>query len=227
MNNTAKLLTLSLVFFFALACEKNTSPDPVNQNPQVSTGNPHLDSVINTTPYEVPSAEEEDALKLMREEEKMARDLYLNAYDDWNVKIFQNIAASEQKHMDAIKALLTKYNLPDPVVNDAVGAFVNPVIDSIYVLLDQQAGVSKIDALKMGAFVEEFDINDLRELKDNTVDNVDITMIFEELERGSRNHLRSYVSNLANQGVTYVPQVLSQSEFDAIINSPHEMGGGM
>lgn len=220
-------VSIGLVLLLTTNCEKNSDPDPVNQNPVVNTGNPHLDSIMNNTPYEVPSAAEEEALKLMREEEKMARDVYLNAYDDWNVKIFQNIASSEQKHMDAIKALLTKYNLPDPVLNDGRGIFLNPVIDSIYTLLDQMAGLSKIDALKVGAFVEEFDINDLRVLKANVVDNVDITIVFDELERGSRNHLRSYYDNLQNQGVTYVPQVLTQAEFDAIVNSPHENGGGM
>jgi hypothetical protein len=182
---------------------------------------------MNNTPYEVPTAAEEEALKLMREEEKMARDLYLNAFDDWNVQIFQNISGSEQRHMDAVKALLTKYSLTDPVLNDGRGLFVNPVIDSIYTLLDQQAGLSKIDALKMGAFVEEFDIKDLRELKEHVVDNIDITLVFDELERGSRNHLRSFYENLQNQGITYVPQVLLQAEFDAIINSPHETGGSM
>lgn len=223
------LISVALVMLVTANCEKNTDPVPipVNQNPVVNTGNPNLDSIMNNTPYEVPTAAEEEALKLMREEEKMARDLYLNAFDDWNVQIFQNISGSEQRHMDAVKALLTKYSLTDPVLNDGRGLFVNPVIDSIYTLLDQQAGLSKIDALKMGAFVEEFDIKDLRELKDHVVDNTDITLVFDELERGSRNHLRSFYENLQNQGITYVPQVLSQAEFDAIINSPHETGGGM
>ena len=218
-------LAVGLVLLLTSNCTKNTTPNPVSNNPVVSTGNPHLDSVMNNTPYEQPSADEEDALKLMREEEKMARDLYLNAYDTWNVKIFQNISSSEQQHMDAIKALLTKYGIADPVLNDGRGIFVNPIIDSIFVLLDQQANLSKIDALKMGAFVEEFDIHDLRVLKANDVDNVDITLVFDDLERGSRNHLRSFISNLSNQGVSYVPQVLTQAEFDAIINSPHETGG--
>ncbi len=214
----------ALVLLLLSNCEKSTTSNPVNQNPVISTGNVHLDSVINNTPYETPSVEEEHALSLMREEEKMARDLYLNAFDKWNVKIFENIASSEQKHMDAIKALITKYNLVDRVLNDVRGVFVNPVIDSIYILLNQQADISKIEALKMGAFVEEFDINDLRVLKATDVDNIDITLIFDELERGSRNHLRSFVSQLEKQGFTYVPQVLTQAEYDAIINSPHEQG---
>lgn len=220
-----RLVPAAAAFLLLVNCEK--ANEPINNpttptTPYVSTGNPHLDSVINSTPYETLSADEIEALTLMREEEKMARDLYINSYVAWNQNIFDNISGSEQKHTDAIAALLLKYNITDPVVDDAVGVFSNAVIDSIYNLLNQQAMVSKIEGLKMGAFVEEFDINDLRVLSDEVVDNVDISLIFAELERGSRNHLRSFVSNLANQGVTYVPSILSQAEFDAIVNSPHE-----
>ena len=44
-------------------------------------------------------------LTYMREEEKVARDVYLYLNEKWNVRIFKNIAASEQTHMDAIKAV--------------------------------------------------------------------------------------------------------------------------
>lgn len=223
---TLKILALVSVLFFGLSCKKGTDPDTPNYLPIVNTGNAHLDSVLNNTPVETISVEEEEALKLMREEEKLARDLYLNAFDQWNLNIFQNISGSEQMHMDAIKGLLIKYNITDPVVNDGRGIFTNALIDSIYLVLNQQQLLSKIDALKMGAFVEEFDIHDLRELKANEVDNIDITLIFNELERGSRNHLRSFYNNLQNQGVTYTPQILTKTEFDDIVNSPHETGGG-
>jgi len=42
---------------------------------------------------------------------------------------------------------------------------------------------------------------------------------------GSRNHLRSFVSTLEKMfNVTYTPQVISQQEYEEIINSPMETG---
>jgi len=48
------------------------------------------------------SDEETEALLYMREEEKLARDVYLNAYERWKQPIFYNISLAEQNHMDAI-----------------------------------------------------------------------------------------------------------------------------
>lgn len=42
--------------------------------------------------------------------------------------------------------------------------------------------------------------------------------------KGSRNHLRAFISQLSGQGVTYTPQYITQEEFDAIIDSPLETG---
>ena len=50
----------------------------------------------------------------MREEEKVARDVYLEFYEIYGNVIFKNIADSEQKHMDAVLALIVGYGLDDP-----------------------------------------------------------------------------------------------------------------
>lgn len=42
-------------------------------------------------------------LTYMREEEKLARDVYLSLYDTWGIPSFSKISASEQTHMAAIK----------------------------------------------------------------------------------------------------------------------------
>ena len=69
-------------------------------------------------------------LTFMREEEKLARDVYLMLADLWGNQIFSNIAASEQKHMDAPKSMLDKYNLPDPVLEE--GEFADPELQHLY-----------------------------------------------------------------------------------------------
>jgi len=45
------------------------------------------------------TAEEETELVYMREEEKLARDVYLTLTDTWQLPIFWNIAGAKQRHM--------------------------------------------------------------------------------------------------------------------------------
>lgn len=42
--------------------------------------------------------------------------------------------------------------------------------------------------------------------------------------KGSRNHLRAFVSQLKSRGIEYVPQYLSPEEYQAIISTPIETG---
>lgn len=73
-----------------------------------------------------------ESLLLMREEEKLARDVYLELYDIWGQQIFTNIAASEQTHTDAVKVLLDTYNIEDPVTDDSRGVFESELIQDLY-----------------------------------------------------------------------------------------------
>lgn len=70
---------------------------------------------------------EKDAILYMREEEKLARDVYEFLYLKWSVNPFGNIRRSEQRHMDRMKTLITSYKLNDPVEknSDIRGVFVN------------------------------------------------------------------------------------------------------
>jgi hypothetical protein len=157
-------------------------------------------------------------LLFMREEEKLARDVYLTLYQTWNqLPIFNNIANSEQIHMDAIKRLLDKYGLSDPTEDMGVGEFQNMDLQVLYLDLIQKGSSSLVDALETGAAIEEIDIIDLKNYLAET-DQWDIQRVYNNLLEGSKNHLRAFVSALAEQGITYEPQYLSQEEFDEIID---------
>ena len=123
-------------------------------------------------------------------------------YEKYNMPIFNNISKSEQAHTNAIKYLLGKYSIPDPVVNDAVGVFSNSELQNLYNTLIQQGSVSDIEALKVGALIEQVDIADLdKGLQD--IDNSDITFVYNNLRKGSVNHLNAFTRNLAYRGYTY------------------------
>lgn len=171
------------------------------------------------------SDQEEHDLLFMREEEKLARDTYLTLYELWGTAVFSNIASSEQMHMNAILRLLNKYDLQDPAAGNEIGEFTNSDLQALYDYLMILGGQSELDGLKVGGIIEETDMRDINAAIDNS-DNEDIDTVYQSLLCGSRNHLRSFAQNIAAlTGESYVAQVLSQAEVDAILNSPMEKCG--
>ena len=179
---------------------------------------------VASLPYEEPSAVEIEALTYMVEEEKVARDVYNVLYETWGIPVFANIANAEQRHMDAIINLLDKYGLENPVANLDAGQFVNPELQILYTNLIVAGQVDEEEALLVGATIEDVDIFDLlHELK--VVDNEDITKVFENLLKGSENHLRAFCSLLAMYGYDpYEAQFLTQTEIDEILAAPQTNG---
>jgi len=168
-------------------------------------------------------ATEADYLVYVREEEKLARDVYITLYQTWDLAVFDNIAASEQTHTTAVEDMIEKYRLTDPVVDDTVGVFVNPDLASLYTTLVARGSQSLVEALYVGAAIEELDMLDLQTAIDAT-DNADIRQLYEDLMSGSRNHLRAYVGQIENLGIVYEAQYLTQEEVDAIVDAPVERG---
>ena len=157
--------------------------------------------------------QETEALQFMLEEEKLARDVYTVLYSIWGQPIFQNIAGSEQKHMDSVQDLLDRYQI-DAVASDQAGVFVNPELQTLYDQLIEKGSLSIADAMLVGGAIEEIDILDLEE-RINQTNNEDIQMVFQNLLKGSTNHLRAFSSNYARQsGVAYQAQYMTQAEFE-------------
>ena len=96
--------------------------------------------------------------------------------------------------------------------------FEDPALQTLYDTLIAMGSLSQIEALKVGALIEETDIRDIH-LQEAVTDEPDILTVYASLLCGSQNHLRAYNSVLLNKGVTYVPQVITQAEWDAIVNS--------
>lgn len=177
---------------------------------------------IQLTPL---SDQEAQDVLYMREEEKLARDVYRAMFDLWEVPTFFQISESEQRHMDALRRLIIRHDLEDPVVDDTEGVFTNPVFEALYDDLVEAGSTSTVDALKVGALIEELDIVDLREALAQT-DHADVQRVYENLMRGSRNHLRAFAALIAAAGETYEAEHLTQEEFDEIAASPFEQGNG-
>lgn len=171
-----------------------------------------------------PSAEEIADLQYMREEEKLARDVYLVLYEEWGAQVFGNIAASEQTHTDAVAKTLELFELEDPVVDDTIGVFVDPRLAELYDEMINEGLKSLLEALHVGATIEEVDMVDIQSAMDRA-DDPRIISLYESLLCGSRNHLRAFTSELENAGHPYTAQFLDPAEVEAIISAPLEQCG--
>ena len=181
--------------------------------------------VTNLDAISLLSDAEIEGILYMREEEKLARDVYLTLYEVWGLPVFENIARSEATHMEAVRTLIDRYGLADPAAAE-VGVFTDPTLQGLYDQLVADGRTSLADALRVGAAIEEIDILDLQERLAQT-DQADIELVYENLMKGSRNHLRAFASTLTRQtGETYQPQYLDLASYESIVNSATETGAG-
>ena len=190
-----------------------------NGNAGTATGHTGNGNGTGTSVLDIPasdlSPEESAALLFMREEEKLARDVYNALYTVWGQPTFTNIASSEQMHMNEIKLLLDRYNLADPALEP--GSFTDPNLQALYDQLVAQGSASLADALKVGAAIEEIDIIDLQ-TRLAQIDNADIQQVFNNLMSGSYNHLNAFTGVMSMQtGEAYTPQYLSADAYATIV----------
>ncbi|MCX6278241.1 MAG: DUF2202 domain-containing protein [Bacteroidetes bacterium] len=229
------LMGVSFILLSLNGCTKKTTSVPASADSQykdailnytiADTSLTGCLSCVDSLPFESLNASESEALVIMREEEFLAHDVYLTLSQLYTKPIFRNITLSEQRHTDAIKSLINKYSLVDPAANHVTGIFTNQDLQTLYNSLVTLGSGSLLNGLVVGATIEDLDIKDL---KDHllTIDNQDIACVFNNLMRGSRNHLRSFYANIKFTGGAYTPQYLTQEDFDAIVNSKHETGTG-
>lgn len=172
---------------------------------------------------DIVSEDDNMGLAYMREEEKLARDVYITLFAMYDNQVFDNISKAEQMHMDKVLTILEKYGIEDPSLA-GIGEFSNEFLQQLYNDLIEQGSESEIAALTVGATIEDLDIKDLDEFTAETTDP-EIIAIYDALNCGSRNHMRAFNAQLDSLGVTYTPQFITQEKMDSIIDGDHERCG--
>lgn len=184
---------------------------------------------------------EQTHLEFMCEEEKLARDVYITLGSRHpESTIFGRIDDSEERHKCSVADMLEKYGVPNPSTNDNVGVFTGEAygwyFTERYNALVEKGTATVLDALYVGAFIEELDmldinqcpkvivdidngINDVSECGKIYTDKPDIQRLYGSLLEGSENHLRAYVLNIEKKigEGNYTAQVLTQEQVDAIL----------
>lgn len=223
MKKTPIVISMFLVIWVAglSACTNATKESEyiIDQSDMVKTH-----TLINANTGTITEVEKISLIK-MREEEKLARDVYTMLWEKRGNQIFTNIAQSEQTHTDAIKDLLVMYNIDDPVKNDDIWVFTSKDMGLLYVQLLTKGNQTLGDALAVWATIEDLDIKDLNELLKETT-NENIIAVYNNLNKGSRNHMRAFVKNIKKNNGTYTPQYISLDEYNAIISASQETGMG-
>jgi hypothetical protein len=177
------------------------------------------------TPTSKLTKEEKQGIQLMREEEKMAHDVYSVLFEKWQLRPFSNISGSESRHFEAIGYLLETFEIEDPAINEP-GKFRNRELSALYDSLVDKGMESLTAALEVGAFIEEVDIRDLKELIGST-SNENIRTVYSNLLNGSENHLRAFTRNLSWRDATYTPKVLDPAVYAEIAEIEVQPGNGM
>lgn len=189
-------------------------------------GNGSIEAILSDLEPGIISSEDKDGLVLIREEEKLARDVYLTLYDKWKLHVFRNIAASEETHMELMEYLIERYKLEDPIPQMNLvtrGVYSNDELTTLYTTLVEKGLTSLNAALEVGATVEDLDIADIQTLLEKTAAE-DIKIVYQNLLKGSRNHLRSFIRQLEGRDEKYSPRYISERDFQQIIKSRNETG---
>ena len=230
-NKTLIIMTAVLLIGAAASplWARNTGRPAVRGTRYPADYNTDFASVIADLEPGVLTTGEEEGILLMREEEKLARDVYLTLAEQWNIPVFTNIARSEETHMDAMGLLIERYGLSDPIasategVTNLRGEYNNEEFNTLYRELVEQGSQSIEDAFRVGALIEDLDIADLQRLIGES-GNEDVKIVYQNLLKGSRNHLRSFSRQLSRSGETYTPEYISLSDFNQIISGRNEAG---
>ncbi len=130
-------------------------------------------------------------LASMAEEEKLAHDVYVTLAEKYpDVTQFTRVSRSETRHLEAVRALLAKYSIPDPTAGLKEDEFATARFTNLYTQLVGSATTPE-EALQAGVAVEKTDIADLQKAQEG-LSAPDVSAVYEKLETASSHHLKAF-----------------------------------
>ncbi len=216
MKTVKLFLVLAVASLVIASCSESVNGIDEAMNSNLDEKSAEVAALCGTCDFSETLNEAEIAgLMEMREEEKLARQVYIFMYEKYERRVFNNISKSENAHTSAVLHLIDGFGLTDPTLATDT-EFSNPLFTELYAQLTAKGSESLIEALKVGAFIEEFDINDLQNLIETT-ENPTVKRVYGNLLRASKIHLKAFTNSLKVQGATYTPTVISVEEYNEIL----------
>ena len=154
----------------------------------------HGSDVPAAVPNATISTDVADMLTFMVQEEKLARDVYALAIDEYGDRVFTNINRAESNHMAELQVLLDRYDVADPTANAAPGEYAEDELTGMYADLAAQVSSDRAGAVDAGIAVETADIADLKDALELAAP-ADVTAVLENLLAGSERHLAAFQRN--------------------------------
>lgn len=226
-----KIFATALLGLFALvSCNKSDDFTPTNDAP-LAILSVDADGVSTLTRANVApvlgvtaplSADEIEFLFAIREDEKVARDLYtsFSALYPASVQIAK-IKTAEDSHIACIEAVLDYYEISYPAMT-ATGVFEDAERQALYNdLVDKSATL--LETFGTMAVIEEETVLAYKSVQ-SEITNENISLVVANMIKASSNHLKAAVRQITALGGSYTPSYLSAEEFDAIINSSFQNG---
>lgn len=123
------------------------------------------------------------------EQEKLARDVYEVFAQRYGARVFVRLSTAEQRHMDALEALLKKYGEALPSARDAKGVYSKDELTGRYNEALQDGSASLGSAARVGLALEEGDTQALQAAADRA--QPDAHSVFEHLLMANAQHERA------------------------------------
>ncbi len=130
-------------------------------------------------------------LGAMAEEEKLAHDVYIALGEATGDARFTNIAAAEQRHLEAVRTLLNRYGQDDPTHALAAGEFAGADVKALYTDYVDAGRGSLEAALDVGRTIERLDIADLTRALEG-LSAPDVQRVYTSLRAASEHHLSAF-----------------------------------
>lgn len=232
-NSVKTLVAICAISLSLVSCSKETNPNtsellvpgtPLDIIEVKSDGattfslagvTPAFDSTADLT------ADEIEFIFAVREDEKVARDLYFSFFQKFGLKPFENIGKAEDNHIKATEKLFDYYEIDYPALS-ANGKFEDAIRQKLYDSLLLK-GTPELEAFKVMAFLEESNIVEYGEVL-KTIVNPNIKIVIENLAKASANHFKAAIRQITALGGTYAPALMTQEQYRAVIAIGFEQG---
>ena len=232
-NSIKTLLAICAISLSLASCTKETNPNTpeplVSATPSdiievksdgattfaLAGVTPAFDSTADLT------ADEIEFIYAVREDEKVARDLYFSFFGTFGLKPFENIGKAEDNHIKATEKLFDYYEIDYPALSEN-GKFENAIRQKLFDSLLLK-GTPELEAFKVMAMLEESNIVEYGEVL-KTIANPNIKIVIENLARASANHFKAAIRQITALGGTYTPAIMTQEQYEAVIATGFEQG---